>query len=93
MTHKINFYEFGVCAILIKNIAPPPPFKNTIIYFLSMQHSIIFLYHDTMQAEMASKITTQKSSSHIHFTSFWLHFSQLSIDLLSLLDSVPVLSI
>lgn len=88
MTHKINFYEFGVCAILIKNT---PPFKNTIIYFLSMQHSIIFLYHDTMQAEMASKITTQKSSSHIHFTSFWLHFSQLSI--LSLLDSVPVLSI
>lgn len=52
MTHKINFYEFGVCAILIKNTAPPP-FKNTIIYFLSMQHSVISLYHDTMQAEMA----------------------------------------
>lgn len=65
----------------------PPPFKNTITYTFYIQ--IIFLYHDTMQAEMASKITTQKSFN-THSIYFLLpNFSQLYIP--SLLDPVSVL--
>lgn len=53
MTHKINFYEFSVCAILIKNTAPPP-FKNTIIsFFIDATFSYLSVSYDTMQAEMA----------------------------------------
>lgn len=55
----------------------------------AIQIQIIFLYHDTMQAEMASKITTQKSFNTHSFYFLLPNFSQLYIP--PLLDYVSVL--